>query len=66
MRDDVRAYVIEALADPDGVLAVDETGFMKKGEHFVGVARQYSGTAGGSKILKSACSWPTPTALARH
>jgi len=46
LRDDVRAYVIEALADPDGVLVVDETGFVKKGEHSVGVARQYSGTAG--------------------
>jgi hypothetical protein len=38
--------VIEALGDRDGVLVVDETGFIKKGEHSVGVARQYSGTAG--------------------
>lgn len=42
----VRDYAIEALADPDGVLVVDETGFLKKGTHSVGVARQYSGTAG--------------------
>jgi SRSO17 transposase len=46
LRDEVRAYVIEALGDSDGVLVVDETGFLKKGEHSVGVARQYSGTAG--------------------
>ena len=46
LRDDVRAYVIEALGDADGVLVVDETGFVKKGEHSVGVARQYSGAAG--------------------
>jgi SRSO17 transposase len=46
LRDDVRSYVIEALGDPDGVLVIDETGFVKKGEHSVGVARQYSGTAG--------------------
>src|SRR6187200_2317059 len=46
LRDHVRAYVVEALGDPDGVLVVDETGFLKKGEHSVGVARQYSGTAG--------------------
>ena len=46
LRDIVRAYAIEALGDPDGVLVVDETGFLKKGEHSVGVARQYSGTAG--------------------
>jgi SRSO17 transposase len=46
LRDKVRAYVVEALGDPDGVLVVDETGFVKKGEHSVGVARQYSGAAG--------------------
>ncbi len=46
LRDVVRGYAIEALGDPDGVLVVDETGFLKKGEHSVGVARQYSGTAG--------------------
>lgn len=42
----VRQYVIDALGSADGVLVVDETGFVKKGEHSVGVARQYSGTAG--------------------
>lgn len=42
----VRSYVVEALGDPDGVLVVDETGFLKKGTHSVGVGRQYSGTAG--------------------
>src|SRR4051812_15577236 len=46
LRDCVRADVIEVLGDRDGVLVVDETGFLKKGEHSVGVARQYSGTAG--------------------
>src|SRR4051812_40775581 len=42
-----RDYVIEHLGSPDGVLIVDETGFLKKGTQSVGVARQYSGTAGG-------------------
>ena len=46
LRDLMRAYVLEALGDTDGVLVVDETGFLKKGQHSVGVARQYSGTAG--------------------
>jgi len=46
LRDAIRTYAIEALGDADGVLVVDETGFLKKGEHSVGVARQYSGTAG--------------------
>lgn len=46
LRDVVRDYAIDALGDNDGVLVVDETGFVKKGQHSVGVARQYSGTAG--------------------
>ena len=46
LRDCVRADVIEVLGDRDGVLVVDETGFLKKGEHSVGIACQYSGTAG--------------------
>ena len=46
VRDDLRAFVLEHLGDPDGVLVVDETGFLKKGSKSCGVARQYSGTAG--------------------
>jgi SRSO17 transposase len=46
LRDRVRDYVNAALGDADGVLVVDETGFLKKGMHSVGVGRQYSGTAG--------------------
>jgi SRSO17 transposase len=46
LRDDVRAYVVEHLGDPGGVLVVDETGFLKKGPKSAGVQRQYSGTAG--------------------
>lgn len=46
VRDDLRAYVMEHLGEVGGVLAVDETGFVKKGRKSAGVARQYSGTAG--------------------
>jgi SRSO17 transposase len=46
VRDDLRAYVVEHLGEPDGVLIVDETGFLKKGQKSAGVQRQYSGTAG--------------------
>lgn len=47
VRDDLRTYVVEHLADePSGVLVIDETGFVKKGTKSAGVARQYSGTAG--------------------
>jgi SRSO17 transposase len=46
VRDDLRAYVVEHLGDPQAVLVLDETGFLKKGTKSVGVQRQYSGTAG--------------------
>jgi SRSO17 transposase len=46
VRDDLRSYVVEHLGTPEGVLVVDETGFLKKGTKSVGVKRQYSGTAG--------------------
>jgi SRSO17 transposase len=46
VRDDLARYVSEHLGHPDGVLVVDETGFLKKGTKSCGVARQYSGTAG--------------------
>ena len=46
VRDDLRDYVVQALGDRDAVLILDETGFLKKGTHSAGVARQYTGTAG--------------------
>jgi len=44
--EDLAEYVIEHLGDASGVLVLDETGFLKKGDQSAGVARQYSGTAG--------------------
>jgi SRSO17 transposase len=46
LRDIVRAYVVETLAEPNAVLVVDETGFLKQGKASCGVARQYTGSAG--------------------
>ena len=46
VRDDLRAYLVKSMGDPHAVLVLDETGFLKKGQQSVGVARQYSGTAG--------------------
>ena len=46
VRDDLRSYIVAQLGDTDGVLVLDETGFVKKGTKSVGVQRQYSGTAG--------------------
>ncbi|MEU7061789.1 IS701 family transposase [Streptomyces sp. NPDC046197] len=46
VRDEVRRYVVDHLGTDDGVLIVDETGFLKKGRDSAGVQRQYTGTAG--------------------
>jgi SRSO17 transposase len=45
-RDELEAYVSEVFGEEEGIGVVDETGFIKKGQHSVGVKRQYSGTAG--------------------
>lgn len=46
VRDDLRQYVVNRLGHPEGVLVLDETGFLKKGDKSAGVQRQYSGMAG--------------------
>jgi hypothetical protein len=46
VRDELRHYIVQHLGDPEAVLVLDETGFLTKGRHSAGVARQYSGTAG--------------------
>src|SRR3546814_14655647 len=40
LRDIVRDYMLEELADPDAVLVVDEHGFLKQGKAPCGVPRQ--------------------------
>jgi len=46
LRDIVRDYALETLADDEAVLVIDETGFLKQGKASCGVARQYTGSAG--------------------
>ncbi|MFB7669670.1 transposase, partial [Kitasatospora sp. NPDC056138] len=55
IRDDLQAYIAEHLGTDDGVLIIDDTGFVKKGTTSAGVQRQYSGTAGAC-ISITACS----------
>ena len=51
LRDRVRDYAVETLSEPDAVLVIDETGFLKQGRASCGVGRQYTGSAG--KITNS-------------
>ncbi|MET8329975.1 IS701 family transposase [Streptomyces sp. NPDC005181] len=46
LRDRVREFVVCHLGDPDAVLVLDETAFLKKGAMSVGVAPQYAGITG--------------------
>jgi SRSO17 transposase len=46
LRDVVRDYILETLAEPDATLVIDETGFLKQGKASCGVRRQYTGSAG--------------------
>ena len=46
VRDDLVAYVLEQLADPQAILVLDETGCVKQGTKSVGGAPQYCGTVG--------------------
>jgi SRSO17 transposase len=60
VRDDLRAYVVEHLGDPEAVLVVDETGDLKKGTQSVGVQRQDTGTAGRVEMPRSPSTWRRP------
>jgi len=46
LRDVVRDSALETLADPDAVLVVDETGFLKQGKSSCGVGCRHTGLAG--------------------
>jgi len=52
-RDVLREYVVEQLGERDAVLIVDETGFVKKGQHSAGVQRQYRGSKRESQKIPS-------------
>jgi SRSO17 transposase len=60
VRDDLRAYVVEHLGDPDGVLVLDETGFVKKGEKSAGVQRSIPAPRAASRAAGSGSSSAEP------
>jgi SRSO17 transposase len=60
VRDDVRGWLLEHLADPAAVLVVDETGDLKKGASTVGVQRQYTAPPARSTTPRSPSPWSMP------
>jgi SRSO17 transposase len=56
IRDDPQEYVAGKLGENDGVLIIDDTGFIKKGTTSAGVQRQYSGTAGACISITARCT----------
>jgi SRSO17 transposase len=60
----VRSYVLPIMQNKAEVVAwiVDETGFVKKGTHSVGVARQYCGRVGKKENCQVAVSLSVATA----
>lgn len=51
-----QAQFLEPLLGPRGVWVIDDTTFLKKGNHSVGVAQQYSGRVGGAANCQAAVS----------
>src|SRR3954463_1712230 len=58
LRDLVRDYAAETLADPGAVRVIDETGFLKQGRASCGVGRQYTGAAGKIATCQTGVSAP--------
>ena len=58
LRDIVRDYALETLADRDAVLVIDETGFLKQGKASCGVARSIRARRARSPTARSGCSRP--------
>jgi SRSO17 transposase len=59
LRDLVRDYATEHLADENAVLVIDETGFLKQGKASCGVARQYTGRRAKLRTVRSVFLLPT-------
>jgi SRSO17 transposase len=60
VRDDLRGYVVEHLGDPQAVLVVDETGFLRRVPSPLGCSGSTRARPGGSRTARWGSSWPTP------
>src|SRR3954447_1762173 len=64
LRDIVREYALETLADEDAVLIIDETGFLKQGKASCGSRASTLARRARSPIARSECSPPTCRGMA--
>ena len=55
-RDAIARYVMRSMGDPGAVLAVDETGFLKKGRMSAGWPGNIPGRRAGWRTARPACS----------
>jgi SRSO17 transposase len=55
VRDDLRCYVIAQWGEADGVLVLDETGFIKKAASRSGCSGSIRAPPGGLRIARSGC-----------
>ena len=46
VQEELQRFVVEAFGSPEGIAVLDESAFVKKGAHSVGVKRQWCGTLG--------------------
>src|SRR5689334_22559898 len=46
VRDEIRAFALQQLGRRQVIVAIDETGFLKRGKHSAGVHKQYYGLTG--------------------
>ena len=63
VRDDLRAYVVEHLSDPEAVLVIDETGDLKKAPEPLGCSASTPAPRAGSRTPRSpstSCTPPMP------
>jgi hypothetical protein len=60
VRDDLRAYLVEHLGDPEAVLVIDETGISRRAPKRWGSSASTPAPRDGSKMPKSPSTWSTP------
>jgi DDE superfamily endonuclease len=64
VRDELRRYLIHQLEDPEAVLVIDETGFLKKAATRPGWRANTAGRPAALKMVKLGCLWAMPVGWA--